>query len=67
MPSIVSASAGVAQRDLKYQGAELDHVTLYMDAAVAPGAAYTGVSRDRCMKDCVVGSTNPPCDLCPVR
>ena len=39
----------------------------YLDAAFSPGAAYAGVSRDRCLKDCVPGGANPPSDLCPVR
>ena len=56
--SIVSASAGIAQSDLKFHGAELDHVVLYLDAAFVLGAAYTGISRDRCTKGFVIGRTD---------
>ena len=37
--------AGYAATTLKYAGAELEHVTLYLDAPLVPGAAYTGISR----------------------
>eukprot|EP00975_Prorocentrum_lima_P038936 8178024-Prorocentrum_lima.AAC.1 len=36
---------GHASTILKFAGAELPHVTLYLDARNVPGAAYTALSR----------------------
>ena len=36
---------GYASTIMKYQGAELAHVTVYLDAKNVPGAAYTALSR----------------------
>ena len=37
--------AGYASTVLKFQGAELKHVTMFLDARGVPGAEYTGMSR----------------------
>ena len=37
--------AGYADTIMKYQGAELEHVTVFLDAEKVPGAAYTALSR----------------------
>ena len=37
--------AGYASTILKFQGAELQHVTVYLDSKGIPGAAYTALSR----------------------
>ena len=37
--------AGYACTTLKYAGSELDHVTVYLDVPLVPGAAYTATSR----------------------
>ena len=37
--------AGYASTVLKFQGAELKHVTMFLDASGVPGAAYTAMSR----------------------
>ena len=36
---------------MKFQGAELRHVTLWLDIAGVPGAAYTGLSRVKSAED----------------
>ena len=46
---------GYADTLLKYQGAELDHVTVFLDAESVPGAAYTALSRVSYAKDVVIG------------
>jgi ATP-dependent exoDNAse (exonuclease V) alpha subunit len=46
---------GWASTVLKFQGAELEHVTLYLDSVGAPGAAYTGMSRVQYGRDCLIG------------
>lgn len=38
---------GFASTVMKFQGAELDHVTLYMDCPGVPGGTYTAASRVR--------------------
>ena len=37
---------------LKFAGAELDDVTILLDAKYVPGAAYTAMSRARSAKTC---------------
>ena len=49
------ARLGYASTVMKFQGAELDHVTLYLDAKGVPGGAYTAASRVRHGKDFLVG------------
>ncbi|CAK0789070.1 unnamed protein product, partial [Prorocentrum cordatum] len=40
---------------IKFQGAELRHVTLWLDIAGVPGAAYTGLSRVKSAQDYLIG------------
>lgn len=42
---------------IKMQGAELEHVTLWLDAKNVPGAAYTALSRVRAGKDYLIGGS----------
>eukprot|EP00439_Symbiodinium_sp_Y106_P016583 s3477_g2.t1 len=46
---------GYADTILKYQGAELDHVTVFLDAEGVPGAAYTALTRVSYAKDFLIG------------
>ena len=46
---------GYASTILKFQGAELPHVTVYLDAPGAPGAACTAISRVAYGKDFLLG------------
>ena len=46
--------AGYASTILKFQGAELRHVTVFLDAPGVPGAAYTAMSRVGHAEDCVL-------------
>ena len=46
---------GYASTVMKFQGAELDHVTLYMDCPNIKGGAYTAASRVRHGKDFLIG------------
>ena len=43
--------AGYASTIIKFQGAELDHAVVFLDATSVPGAAYTAMSRVRHGKD----------------
>eukprot|EP00438_Fugacium_kawagutii_P000653 Skav222305 [mRNA] locus=scaffold1249:3867:8406:+ [translate_table: standard] len=47
--------AGYADTILKYQGSELEHVTVFLDAEGVPGAAYTALSRVSYGKDVLIG------------
>ena len=49
--------AGYASTVLKFQGSELSHVVVYLDAAGVPGAAYTAMSRVA-TGDCVLFAGN---------
>jgi hypothetical protein len=46
---------GYASTVLKFQGAELRHATLFLDAANVPGAAYTAMSRVSYGNQCLIG------------
>ena len=46
---------GYASTVNKFQGAELEHVTLYLDCPGVPGAAYTAMSRVKRGRDCLIG------------
>ena len=46
---------GYASTILKFQGAGLNHVTVYLDAPGVPGAAYTAASRVKTGKDVLFG------------
>jgi hypothetical protein len=58
---------GWASTILKFQGAELSHVTVYLDAASVPGAAYTAISRVSYMADFLIGGNVKPVHFTPVR
>ena len=45
IPAHYPIRPGYASTIMKYQGAELTHVTVYLDAKNVPGAAYTALSR----------------------
>ena len=45
IPAHYPIRPGYASTIMKYQGAELAHVTVYLDAKNVPGAAYTALSR----------------------
>ena len=45
IPAHYPIRPGYASTIMKYQGAELSHVTVYLDARHVPGAAYTALSR----------------------
>ena len=46
---------GYASTIMKFQGAELDHITVWLDAVGVPGAAYTAASRVRRGSDILFG------------
>jgi hypothetical protein len=46
---------GYASTMLKFQGAELQHVTPYMDCPGVPAAGYTALSRVAYEKDYLIG------------
>ena len=49
------ARPGYASTVLKFQGAELKHVTLWLNVPFVPGAAYTAMSRVSYGKDILIG------------
>ena len=51
--------AGYASTVGRFQGAELPHVTLYLDAPGVPAAAYTGLSRVSTGNDFLLASKGP--------
>eukprot|EP00973_Karenia_brevis_P049547 6875151-Karenia_brevis.AAC.1 len=48
---------GYCSTIIKFQGAELEHVTLFLDTPGVPGAAYTAISRVSSSKDYLIGGT----------
>ena len=52
--------AGYASTILKFQGAELSHVTVYLDAPQVPGAAYTAMSRVGTAAQCMLAGLLTP-------
>lgn len=56
---------GYASTVLKFQGAELEHVVLYLDRPHVPAAAYTAMSRVRLQRDCLVGGRLTPHHFTP--
>ena len=46
---------GYASTIIKFQGAELDHLIVWLDVPGVPGAAYTAMSRVREGKNCLIG------------
>ena len=54
---------GYASTILKFQGAELDYVVVYLDCAKIPGAAYTALSRVHRLEEFKVAARVPLTDL----
>lgn len=59
--------AGYASTILKFQGAELPHVTAYLDAPGIPGAAYTAMSRVKYGRDCLLAGVLYPEHFTPAK
>ena len=59
--------AGYATTILKAAGAELPHVTLWLDVPHVPGAAYTGMSRVAYQRDLLLGGIMTPEHFTPAR
>ena len=57
--------AGYASTVLKFQGTELKHVTVFLDAQNVPGAAYTAMSRVSYGKDLVLAGMLTADHFCP--
>ena len=51
---------------MKYQGAELEHVTVFLDAEGVPGAAYTALSRVSYGENFLIGGVVRPAHFKPV-
>ncbi|CAK8987418.1 unnamed protein product, partial [Durusdinium trenchii] len=58
--------AGYADTIIKYQGAELKHVTAFLDCPGIPGAAYTALRRVSFGKDLLVGGVVTAAHFQPV-
>ena len=58
--------AGYADTIVKFQGAELTHVTAYLDCPGVPGAAYTALSRVSYGKDILIGGAVTAAHFQPV-
>ena len=58
--------AGYADTIMKYQGAELEHVTVFLDAEGVPGAAYTALSRVSYGENFLIGGVVRPAHFQPV-
>ena len=58
---------GYAGTVYKYQGAELDHVTLWLDRPGCPGAAYVALSRAKYDSDYLLGGIVTVKDVVPAR
>ena len=56
-PRFYPIRPGYCSTILKLQGAELDHISIYLDARGVPGAAYTAMSRVRTGKDFLIGGS----------
>ena len=50
---------------MKLQGAELPHVTVYMDAKFVPAAGYTAMSRVKVASQCLIGGWVTPDHFAP--
>ena len=57
---------GYADTIIKLQGAELSHVTAYLDCPDVPGAAYTALSRVSYGKDLLIGGAVTAAHFQPV-
>ena len=51
---------GYASTIMKFQGAELPHVTIFLEHKHVPAAAYTAMSRVKRAKDCLIGGWVTP-------
>ena len=58
---------GHASSIIKFQGAELPHVTIYLDAKHVPAAAYTAMSRVRLGSQCLIGGWVEPTHFSPAK
>ena len=56
---------GFASTILKFQGAELRHVTIYLDVPGIPGAAYTAISRVATARQWLIGGRVGPKHFTP--
>jgi ATP-dependent exoDNAse (exonuclease V) alpha subunit len=57
---------GYASTIMKFQGAGLEHATIWLDAPNIPGAAYTALSRVATRKDYLLGGYLRPGHFTPV-
>ena len=58
---------GYCSTIMKFQGAELAHVTVYLDRMHVPAAAYTAMSRVRFGAQCLIGGWVQPDHFTPAR
>jgi ATP-dependent exoDNAse (exonuclease V) alpha subunit len=58
---------GYASTIMKFQGAELPHVVVYLDKSHVPAAAYTAMSRVRMQAHCLIGGFVTPDHFTPAR
>jgi ATP-dependent exoDNAse (exonuclease V) alpha subunit len=58
---------GYASTVMKFQGAELSHVIVYLDKPHVPAAAYTAMSRVRMQAHCLIGGFVTPDHFTPAR
>ena len=66
-PSFYPIRPGYCSTIQKLQGAELEHISIYLDARRLPGAAYTAISRVRTGKDFLVGGLVTDLHFTPAR
>ena len=59
--------AGYASTILRFQGAELPFVIVWLDVESVPAAAYTAMSRVKFKKNCLVGGTLTANHFAPAR
>ena len=57
---------GYASTVIKYIGAELPHLVLWLDKPHVPGAAYTGMSRVKFGENCLIGGNVTAAHFQPV-
>eukprot|EP00973_Karenia_brevis_P010628 1440139-Karenia_brevis.AAC.1 len=56
---------GYCSTIIKWQGAELEHATIFLDVAGVPGAAYTAISRVSNFEDYLIGGNVKSAHFCP--
>ena len=66
-PAYYPLRPGYASSILKFQGAELPHVVVYLDKPFVPAAAYTAMSRVRMQGHCLIGGWVKPEHFTPAR